>query len=81
MSQRTKRGFFKKEEALEKLWAGRRGATQVQTDARINSSEYRAAGRVMEAIDDLAEALTGDPRYFHLNPAPAPISEGQSKCP
>ena len=76
MGQRIKRGFVKKEEALEKLWTGRRGAVQVQTEARINSPEYRAAGRVIEATDDLAEILTDDPGYFHLKPGPAPTSEG-----
>ncbi|MGR3760644.1 hypothetical protein ACUXV3_11015 [Roseobacteraceae bacterium NS-SX3] len=76
MSRRTKRGFIKKDEVLEKLSVGRRGAIQVETEAKIGSPEYRAAARVIADIDDLAEALTGDSGYFHLKVAPAASPEG-----
>ncbi|UWR62775.1 hypothetical protein [Phaeobacter inhibens] len=71
MSQRTRRGFVKKAEVLEKLSVGRRGSIQVCTEAKIGSDEYRAAQSVTSAIDNLAEVLTGDSTYFHLKPATA----------
>ncbi len=71
MSQRTQRGIIQKDQALEKLRAGRHGAIQVQTQAKIASPEYRAAGAVMDAIDELAGALTGDKSHFHLKMATA----------
>jgi acyl dehydratase len=61
----------KKDEVLEKLSVGRRGAIQVSTEAKIGSDEYRAAQSVTDAIDNLAELLTGDSRYFHIQPATA----------
>ncbi|SCZ73427.1 hypothetical protein SAMN04488118_11721 [Epibacterium ulvae] len=69
MSQRTRRGFVKTDEVLAKLEVGRRGAIQVSTEAKIASPEYRAAQSLTNAIDNLAEILTGDPSYFHLKPA------------
>lgn len=60
MSNRTKRGHIQKDQVLEKLGVGRSGAVQVCTEAKINSDEYRAAGAVMTAIDDLAGELTGN---------------------
>lgn len=69
MSQRSKRGFVNKIEVLEKLSAGRAGAIQTHREAKINSPEYRAASGVTEAIDRLAEELTGDPKYFHIKMA------------
>jgi len=71
MSQREKRGFIKAHEVLEKLRTGREGAIQTHREAKIGSSEYRAATEVTEAIDRLAEQLTGDPRYFHIKMAQA----------
>lgn len=65
MPQRHKRGFIKKKEVLEKLRRGRDGAIQVCIEARISSDEYRAAGRVVESIDELGETLTGDETLFH----------------
>jgi len=69
MSQRSKRGFVKKAEVLEKLAVGQAGAIQTHREAKINSPEYRAATGVTEAIDRLAEELTGDPTYFHIKMA------------
>ncbi|MEM7291239.1 MAG: hypothetical protein AAF412_12870 [Pseudomonadota bacterium] len=65
MPRRHKRGFIKKKEVLEKLRRGRDGAIQVCVEAKINSDEYRAAGRVVESIDELGETLTGDETLFH----------------
>lgn len=65
----ARRGYVKKHEVLDKLVIGRRGAVQVRTEAKINSPAYQSAGAVIEAIDQLAEQLTGDPTYFHLKAA------------
>ncbi len=66
MTRRTQRGHINKQQVLKKLQAGRQGAIQVHTEAKINSDEYRAATTVTIAIDDLAERLTGDVAFFHL---------------
>ena len=71
LSQRTKRRFVKVDQVLEKLAVGRRGAIQVSTEAKIASPEYRAAQSALNAIDNLAEVLTGDQEHFHLKPARA----------
>lgn len=71
MSQRTKRGFIKKDEVLKQIKVGRDGALQTHREAKINSPEYRAASEVTTAIDRLAEQLTGDRGYFHIKMAPA----------
>ncbi len=76
MSRRTQRGFVQVDKALEKLGTGRGGAIQVQTQARISSPEYRAAGKVIEAVDELAAALTGDREHFHLKVARADQQSG-----
>lgn len=69
MVRRPKRGHINKDEVLEKLEAGRSGAIQVCTEAKIYSDEYEAADKVTEAIDGLAEKLTGDDSYFHIKPS------------
>ena len=69
MSRRSGRGVIDKSQALEKLGIGRSGAVQIMQSAKIGSPEYRAAGDIAEAIDDMAEKLTGDRRHFHSKPA------------
>lgn len=71
MPGRTRRGFVKKDQVLEKLAIGRQGAIQVRTEAKINSCEYRVADDVLDAIDRLSGAQTGDEAYFHLKMARA----------
>ena len=66
MIQRTKRGHIDKAAVLPLLESGRRGAIQVATQATIGSPEYAAASTMLQAIDRLAESLTGDPSHFHL---------------
>ena len=70
MTRRTTRGVIKKSEVLAKLEVGRRGAVQVRTEAKINSDEYQGAGTVMDAIDNMAEKLTGDRSHFHAKGYP-----------
>lgn len=69
MSRRSGRGNVETEAVLEKLGQGRAGAVQVLREAKIGSKPYREAGNVCEAIDDLAEVLTGDKALFHTKPA------------
>lgn len=72
MSRRSGRGHIKTDQILEKLALGRDGAVQLARETKIGSMEYRSAGHVMEAIDDLAEKLTGDRSHFHSKPATTP---------
>lgn len=65
MIQRTKRGYINKDLVLPLLRDGRRGAIQVKTQAKIASDEYRATERMLLALEELTEVLTGDPRYFN----------------
>lgn len=65
------RGFIRKDQVLEKLRVGRDGAKQVCIEAKINSPEYNQAQAIMEAIDDMAELLTGDRTYYYVKMAPA----------
>jgi len=69
MSRRRSRGTISIKIALEKLGNGRAGAVQVMREAKIGSPEYKCAGYVADAIDDLAEKLTGDRTHFHTRPA------------
>ncbi|MBO6507317.1 MAG: hypothetical protein JJ979_02335 [Roseibium sp.] len=69
MSRRSGRGHIKAESALEKLAQGRAGAVQIMREAKIGSREYQHAGYVCDAIDDLAEKLTGDRTHFYGKPA------------
>ncbi|QFT69285.1 hypothetical protein FIU93_21035 [Labrenzia sp. THAF35] len=69
MSRRSGRGFINTQEVLEKLCVGRAGAVQVMRSAKIGSPIYRTAMHLSEAIDDMAEKLTGDRTHFHDKPA------------
>lgn len=66
MSRRSKRGVIKKQAVLEQLKTGRNGAIQVCREAKINGTEYRAAGKAITAIDELTETLTGDKETLWL---------------
>lgn len=65
------RGFIRKNEVLEQIAVGRAGAIQVRRETKIGSDEYSAAGEVLEAIDNLAGVLTGNPKHFHDKMTPA----------
>ncbi|MEM8651806.1 MAG: hypothetical protein AAGF54_14830 [Pseudomonadota bacterium] len=66
MTQRNKRGFINKEQALRNLQVGRDAAIKIRTEAKISSREYRIAGELIIHIDALAKELTGDPMFFYL---------------
>ena len=46
----------------------RRACVVANSKAPIGGPIYRAASRLMEEIDLVAEVLTGDRRHFHLGP-------------
>jgi len=52
---------------LQNLRAGRSGAISVCMSARISSTEYAAAGMVVEAVDELVACLTGDQKLLHTS--------------
>lgn len=54
------------DDALKSAGECRKHCIRVLTNAPINEPAYAAAQAVMEAIDGLAEVLTGDRRHFHL---------------
>ena len=72
MTQRHKRGFINKEEALSKLKKGRDGAIQIRTQAKIGSTEYEIAGELVKVIDQLAKQLTGNETHFYTTAAGTP---------
>ena len=53
-------------EALRSAGECRAACVQVITQAPIGGPAYVAARQVLDAIDGLAEVLTGDRRHFHL---------------
>ncbi|MCK7615162.1 hypothetical protein [Roseibium sediminicola] len=69
MSRRSGRRLVLTGETLAKLGTGRAGAVDVMTRAKIGSPEYKRASYVLNAVDDLAEVLTGDHKHFHSRPA------------
>jgi hypothetical protein len=46
----------------------RRAAVKVRTEAPIGAPAYEAAGAVLEALDEMAEALTGRRNALHDSP-------------
>jgi hypothetical protein len=55
-------------EALSAIEAARRASVRICTEAKIGGAEYEAAGRAMQALDDLAGALTGSREVFWSMP-------------
>ncbi len=49
--------YSERNEILENLTKGRNAAVRVLTVSKINGHEYMAASAVLEAIDDLLDAL------------------------
>lgn len=72
MTRRSGRGHIKVKQVLEKLETGRAGATQVHREAKIGSREYDLATYAVEAIDELADRLSGEERCLHARPASTP---------
>ena len=59
---------------LEAIAACRRACGAASTVAPIGGPIYRAANRLMEEIDLVAEVLTGNRRHFWLKPHSTPGS-------
>jgi hypothetical protein len=66
MRRRTTRIFSEtdKQELLAAIGACRQACIRAQTAAPIASETYKRTGQVMDAIDSLAQELTGDAEYF-----------------
>lgn len=66
MARRTKRMKqpWQPERHLQELGKARASLCQMQGEIVINSDLYRAARKCIEAIDDVAEQLTGDRSHF-----------------
>ena len=64
---RAKRSSFDMKQTLTRLQAGRRGALSVCMSVKISSSEYEAAGQVLQAVDNLVEHLVGDKHHLHAS--------------
>jgi hypothetical protein len=56
------------EAALKAAGECRARCVQVLTQAPIGEPAYLAARGILEAVDNLAEVLTGDRRHFHTKP-------------
>ncbi|WP_419911950.1 hypothetical protein [Hoeflea sp.] len=59
-----RRSPYSTEEALQMLETGRKGAMKIQAGSQPFKQRYNKAGSVLDAIDDLAKDLTGDPEHF-----------------
>jgi hypothetical protein len=70
MTRRSPRvsGITQQNTLLHAMEACRQACVQAVTAAPIGGPAYVATGRLMGAIDDMAEVLTGDRRHFHGKP-------------
>ena len=57
---------------LDKAETWRKECVRVLSRAPINSPLYQSVSGIIDAIDGLAEAMTGDRRHFHLQAARTP---------
>ncbi|MEM6463566.1 MAG: hypothetical protein AAF724_16800 [Pseudomonadota bacterium] len=67
MSQ-GRRSPYSLSDVLAKLQTGRAGAVRIQAGSPPFHEKYNKALAVVEAIDDLAEQLTGDREHFWTRP-------------
>lgn len=72
MARRRQRYFgdVEKQALLQAIGECRAACIKAQTAAPINEPIYRATDVLMDAIDSLAEVLTGDREHFHLKSPP-----------
>ncbi|GEP02293.1 hypothetical protein [Methylobacterium oxalidis] len=57
---------------LDKAESWRKECIRVLTKAPIHSPLYKATSGILDAIDELAEAVTGDRKHFHLRAPTTP---------
>ena len=74
MSHRRYFGPNDADALLDAIGACRRACVAASSVAPIGGPIYRAANRLREEIDLVAEVLTGDRRYFWLKPHSTPGS-------
>jgi hypothetical protein len=65
---RSGRGHIKADPTLENSGPDAPVQSKVMREAKIGSKEYHLASYATDAIDELAEVLTGDKRHFHSKP-------------
>lgn len=63
-----RRSPYSLSDVLEKLQTGRSGAVRIQAGSPPFRDQYNRARAVIDAIDDLAEELTGDREHFWTRP-------------
>jgi hypothetical protein len=71
----ARRGVFVRAEEiafLEEVRRWRRQCVLVLTRAKPQGPLYNATSKVIDAIDDVAEVVTGDRRTFYPRDAPTP---------
>ena len=66
MARRTRRMDkpWSIDDKLANMAKARNSMITIQAEVKINSDLYRAAGRAIDAIDDVATELTGKERVF-----------------
>lgn len=75
MGRRRSKRFVlpeQQEAFLAKAGEWRQACLDMRSRAPIGEPFYDAIGKVVEAIDDVAEAVTGDRRHFWTRPHSAP---------
>lgn len=72
MSRRVSRDFDRLSEA--QLIAGRTAARRVYVDKLAPPSGTKSIGELLDAIDHVAEAATGERSFLHLAPDPIGIA-------
>ncbi len=63
---------------LDAIGTCRKACIEASTEVPINGDVYQAAWKVKDAIDGLAEVLTGDRQHFWLKPHSTPPSVHRS---
>jgi hypothetical protein len=71
MARRSSRSFTEadKAELLKSIGECRNACVAAITRAPISGEVYRRTSKLMEAIDDVAEELTGKREHFHVQPS------------
>ena len=64
-------GPLERDELLGALKSCRDACVRASMRAPINGDIYKSVEQLMNAIDDVAGVLTGDPTHFHLKSAPS----------
>lgn len=71
-TRRSDLNVVEQQELIAAIHVARRGAIKAQTSLSSQSETYRLCNVLTEAVDDLAEHLTGDRELFWGKPNRAP---------